>query len=58
MIPPKKCGFRAGEMAQWVRALTAPPKVLGSNSSNHMVDLTPSSGASEVSYSVLMYNNK
>jgi hypothetical protein len=28
---------RAGEMAQWVRALTALPKVLSSNPSNHMV---------------------
>jgi hypothetical protein len=45
----------AGEMVQQVRALTALPKVLSSNPSNHMV---PSSGASEVSYSVLMYNNK
>jgi hypothetical protein len=27
----------AGEMAQWVRAQTALPKVLGSNPSNHMV---------------------
>jgi hypothetical protein len=27
----------AGEMAQWLRALTAPLKVLSSNSSNHMV---------------------
>jgi hypothetical protein len=26
-----------GEMAQWVRALTALPKVLGSIPSNHMV---------------------
>jgi hypothetical protein len=48
---------KAGEMAQRVRALTALPKVLSSNSSNHR-DLTPSSGASEVSYSELMYNNK
>jgi hypothetical protein len=29
--------FEAGEMAQWVRALTALPKVLSSNPSNHMV---------------------
>jgi hypothetical protein len=28
---------RVGEMAQWLRALTALPKVLNSNSSNHMV---------------------
>jgi hypothetical protein len=27
----------AGEMAQWVRALTALPEVLSSNPSNHMV---------------------
>jgi hypothetical protein len=27
----------AGEMAQWVRALTALPKVQNSNPSNHMV---------------------
>jgi hypothetical protein len=27
----------AGEMAQWVRALTALLKVLSSNASNHMV---------------------
>jgi hypothetical protein len=27
----------AGEMAQWVRALTTLPKVLSSNPSNHMV---------------------
>jgi hypothetical protein len=27
----------SGEMAQWVRALTALPKVLSSNPSNHMV---------------------
>jgi hypothetical protein len=29
--------YRAGEMAQQVRALTALPKVLSSNPSNHMV---------------------
>ena len=28
---------RDGEMAQWLRALTAPPKVLSSNPSSHMV---------------------
>jgi hypothetical protein len=36
----QKVLIRAGEMAQWVRALTALPevlKVLCSNSSNHMV---------------------
>ena len=55
----------AGEMAHRVRALTTLPMVLSSNPSNHMVahnhlwwDLTPSSGVSENSYSVLMYNNK
>ena len=57
--------WRAGEMGQWVRALTALPKVLSSNSSNHIVahnhlwwDLMPSSGVSEDSYHVLTYNNK
>jgi DNA repair protein RadC len=56
---------RAGELAQWVRALTALSKVLSSNPSNHMVahnhpqrDLMPSFGVSEDSYNVLMYNNK
>jgi hypothetical protein len=29
--------LRAGEMVQWVRALTALPKVLSSVPSNHMV---------------------
>jgi hypothetical protein len=29
--------LRAGEMAQWLRALTALLKVLSSNPSNHMV---------------------
>jgi hypothetical protein len=28
---------RAGEMAQWLRALSALPEVLSSNPSNHMV---------------------
>ena len=47
----------AGEMAQWLRALTAPPKVLSSNPSTNMVaHNTPSSGVSENSYSVLTYN--
>jgi hypothetical protein len=32
-----KINSRAGEMAQWLRALTALPKVLSSNLSNHMV---------------------
>jgi hypothetical protein len=52
----------AGEMAQRVRALTALPKVLSSNPSNHMVahnhpqgGLTPSSSAPEDSYSVLIF---
>jgi hypothetical protein len=36
----KECNkeiFRAGEMAQWLRAPTALPEVLSSNPSNHMV---------------------
>jgi hypothetical protein len=33
----KKPPFGAGEMAQWLRAPTALPKVLSSNPSNHMV---------------------
>jgi hypothetical protein len=33
----KRWQLWAGEMAQWVRALTALPKVLSSNPSNHMV---------------------
>jgi hypothetical protein len=48
-------------MDQWVRALTALPKFLSSNPSNHMVahnHLMPSSGVSEDSHSVLTYNNK
>jgi hypothetical protein len=32
-----KDGWGAGEMAQWLRALTALLKILGSNPSNHMV---------------------
>jgi hypothetical protein len=39
-LSPKKgvgVGVRAGEMAHQVRALTALPKVLSSNPSNHMV---------------------
>jgi hypothetical protein len=31
------CQTTAGEMAQWLRALTALPEVLSSNPSNHMV---------------------
>ena len=56
---------RVGEMAQWLSTLTALLKVLSSNPNNHMVahnlvlwDLMPSSGASEGSNSVLIYNNK
>ena len=55
----KRSGW-AAEMVQWLRAPTVLPKVLSSNPSNHMVAynhlwwyLTPSSGASEDSYSVL-----
>jgi hypothetical protein len=33
----KKISFGAGEMAQWLRALTALPKVLSSIPSNHIV---------------------
>ena len=29
--------MRAGEMAQWLRALSAVPEVMSSNPSNHMV---------------------
>ena len=48
---------KAGEMAQLLRALTALPKVLSSNPSNHMVaHRMPSSGVSEDSDSVLTYN--
>ena len=49
-------------MAQWLRTLTALPKILSSIPYNHMVthnhlqyDLTPSSGMSEDNYSVLIY---
>jgi hypothetical protein len=46
-------------MAQWVRALTAPPKVLSSNPSNHMVaHRMPFSCVSEDSDSVLTYNKE
>ena len=60
----KPCLFKkkvrvAGEMAQWLRAVTALPEVLSSIPSNHMVahnhlqwDLMPSSGVSEDNYSV------
>ena len=50
-------------MAQRLKALTALPKILSSNPSNHTVnhnhpllDLMPSSGVSEDNYSVLTYN--
>jgi hypothetical protein len=33
----RKFCLGSGEMAQWLRALTVLPKVLSSNSSNHMV---------------------
>jgi hypothetical protein len=33
----RKVLLGAGEMAQWLRALTALPEVLSSNPSNHMV---------------------
>jgi hypothetical protein len=53
---------RAGEMAQWLTALTAFPEVLSSIPSNHMVGhnhlqwyLMPFSGVSEDSYNVLIY---
>jgi hypothetical protein len=55
-------GWRGGEMAQWVRALTALPEVLSSIPSNHMVahnhlqwDLAPSSDVSEDSYSIFIH---
>jgi hypothetical protein len=47
----------AGEVAEWLRALTALPEVLSSNPSNHMVahnHLMTTSGVSEFSYSVLI----
>jgi len=57
----KKSVSGAGEMAQWLKALTALPEVLSSIPSNHMVahnhlswDLMPSS-VSEDSYSVLIH---
>ena len=56
----KRDGQEDGEMALWLRALTALPKVLSSTPDNHKVDhnhlswdLMPSSGVSEDSYSVL-----
>jgi hypothetical protein len=56
--------IRAGEIAQWLRALTALPEVLNSIPSNHMVahnhlmNLVPSSAVSEENDSVLIYINK
>jgi hypothetical protein len=57
--------LEAGEMAQKLRALTALPKVLSSNPTNHTVahnhwlgDLMLSSGVSENTYSVLTYNKQ
>jgi hypothetical protein len=47
---------RASKMAQQLRALTALLKVLSSNPSNYT--MMPSSGLSEDSSSVLIYNNK
>jgi hypothetical protein len=58
----KNMEYRAREMAQWLRALTALPEVLSSIPSNCMVahnhlkqDLMPSSGVSEDSNSALIY---
>jgi hypothetical protein len=55
----------AGEMAQWLRALTALLKVLSSKSQQPHGDSQPSVmgsdalfGVSEDSYSVLTYNNQ
>jgi hypothetical protein len=63
VVPLRNHWVWAGEIAQWLRALAALPEVLSSNPSSHMVahnhlwcDLTPSSGVSEDSYSVLIYN--
>jgi hypothetical protein len=54
---------RAGEMAQWLRALAALPEALSSIPSNHIVadnhlqwDPMHSSGVSEDSYSVIIIN--
>jgi len=52
---PLKSGTRAGELAQWLRALTALPGVLSSNPSSHMVAHNhpmPSCAVSEDSYNV------
>jgi len=63
LVGVSKDSSRSGEMAQWLRALTALPEVLSSIPGNHMVacdhlqwDLMPSYGVSEDSYSVLIYN--
>ena len=40
----KKGGVGAGEMAQWLRALTVLPEVLSSIPSNHMVAHNHSNG--------------
>jgi hypothetical protein len=57
-----KTKLRAGEMAQWLRALTAFPEVLSPIPSNHMVahnhlqwDLISSFGVPEESDSVFIY---
>ena len=57
----RKNNSGSGEMAQWLRALTALPEVLSSIPSSHMLaynhlqwDLMPSSGVSEDSESVLI----
>jgi hypothetical protein len=61
----QNCRCWAGEMAQWLRALTALLKVLSSNPRNHMIAHHRSvmrsdalSGESEDSYSALTYNSK
>jgi hypothetical protein len=42
-IKKNKC-TKAGEMAQWLRVLTALPELLSSNPSNHMVAQTICNG--------------
>jgi hypothetical protein len=57
-VSTSKSFYWAGEKAQWLRALTALPKVLRSNPSHHMMDhnhLTPSYEVSEDSSSVFTY---
>ena len=63
--PLENTGIGAGEMAQWLRVLTALPEVMSSIPSIHMVaynhprwGLTPSSGVPEDSYSVFISINK